>query len=83
MKKLRLLAGGTLAAALLAGCATGPSPAEMDAKANQLIKSSFRDQGIAKTDRLAQDLGAIGLLVGQAPGRRHGRQDHGRGAASR
>ncbi len=42
---------------LLAGCASSPSPAELDAKAQQVIKGSFRDQGIAKTDRLNQDLG--------------------------
>lgn len=44
-------------AMLLAGCASSPSPAELDAKAQQVIKGSFRDQGIAKTDRLNQDLG--------------------------
>jgi sulfur-oxidizing protein SoxX len=44
------------AAALLAACASSPSPADLDAKAQQVIKSSFRDQGIAKTDRLNQDL---------------------------
>ena len=43
-------------ALLLAGCASSPSPAELDAKAQQVIKGSFRDQGIAKTDRLNQDL---------------------------
>jgi L-cysteine S-thiosulfotransferase len=43
-------------AVLLAGCASSPSPAELDAKAQQVIKASFRDQGIAKTDRLNQDL---------------------------
>ena len=51
-----LLLPCTLAAALLAGCASTPSPAELDAKARQDIKASFRDQGIAKTDRLNQDL---------------------------
>ena len=47
------------AAALLAvaGCATMISPAEMDSEALAVIKSSFRDQGIAKLDRLNQDLG--------------------------
>jgi sulfur-oxidizing protein SoxX len=44
-------------AVLLAGCASSPSPAELDAKAKQAIKTSFRDQGIAKVDRLDQDLG--------------------------
>lgn len=44
------------ASAVLAGCATSPSPAELDAQASRAIKGSFRDQGIAKTERLDQDL---------------------------
>jgi len=55
MIKLILPAVG--AAVLLAGCATGPSPAELDAMALKAIKGSFRDQGIAKVDRLNQDAG--------------------------
>ncbi len=54
------LAGVAVAASVLvAGCATAPSPtsAELDALATQTIMSSFRDQGIAKVDRLKQDLG--------------------------
>ena len=57
MKTIHLLLGGLAIAGLLAGCASMSSPAELDAKANQAIKTSFRDQGIAKTDRLNQDLG--------------------------
>ena len=53
--RLSLILAG--AAMLLASCATPPSPAEIDAQAAQAIKGSFRDQGIAKTDRLNQDLG--------------------------
>ncbi len=44
-----------LAAALVAGCASGPSPQELDAQAAAIMKASFRDQGIAKVDRLQQD----------------------------
>ncbi len=48
-------------AALLAGCATAPvpapSPAELDQQALAMMKASFRDQGIAKVDRIVQDLG--------------------------
>ncbi|MEO8123005.1 MAG: sulfur oxidation c-type cytochrome SoxX [Burkholderiales bacterium] len=43
------------AAAVVAGCATGPSPAELDADTMQMMNSSFRDQGIAKMSRLEQD----------------------------
>jgi L-cysteine S-thiosulfotransferase len=44
----------TLALAL-AGCASLPSSAELDAQALAAVKASFRDQGIAKVDRIAQD----------------------------
>jgi len=45
------------AALAVAGCATTPSPAELDRQAVAVMKSSFRDQGIAKVDRLNQDAG--------------------------
>lgn len=43
------------AAALVLGCATAPSPAELDRDARAMIQTSFREQGIAKMDRLTQD----------------------------
>jgi sulfur-oxidizing protein SoxX len=43
------------AAVLVLGCATPPSQADIDAATAAAIKSSFREQGIAKLDRLAQD----------------------------
>lgn len=46
-----------VAAVFVAGCATTPSPADLDRQAAQMIQSSFREQGIAKLDRLTQDLG--------------------------
>ena len=42
---------------LLAGCASTPSPAALDAQAQKAIKGSFRDQGIVKTSWIDQDLG--------------------------
>ncbi len=58
MKRITKIVGAGLAASLLlAACATLPSPAELDAQALAMIKASFRDQGIAKVDRLDQDLG--------------------------
>ena len=58
MKRLHIaLIGAASAGLALVGCATGPSPAEIDAQALRVIQSSFRDQGIAKVDRLKQDLG--------------------------
>ena len=51
------LANATLiatAAAALAGCVVAPTP-NYDALLDTMMKSSFRDQGIATVDRLAQD----------------------------
>ena len=39
----------------IAGCASVPGSAELDRQALAMMKASFRDQGIAKTDRLNQD----------------------------
>ena len=55
-KQLTLVAAGAMAV-LLAGCATTPSPAELDQQAAAMIKAAFRDEGIAKVDRIQQDLG--------------------------
>ncbi len=58
MKHQTLIVGGLAAAALVAaGCASMPSSQELDAQAVAVMKASFRDQGIAKVDRLDQDLG--------------------------
>lgn len=47
------LALGTAVA--LAGCAGGAPSTDYDAMLASILKSSFRDQGIAKVDRLQQD----------------------------
>lgn len=47
-------------AVFVAGCATMsglPSSQELDAQAQAMMKASFREQGIAKLDRIEQDLG--------------------------
>jgi sulfur-oxidizing protein SoxX len=46
-----------LAVVGLASCASLPSSQELDAQAKAMMLASFRDQGIAKVDRLNQDLG--------------------------
>lgn len=56
MNTLPVLSAVT-AAALVAGCASLPSPAELDREAQAVIKASFRSEGIAKVDRIEQDLG--------------------------
>lgn len=56
-KTTLVLAGGAAAVMLaLAGCASLPSDAELDAQTTAVMKTSFRDQGIAKADRIKQDL---------------------------
>ena len=42
-------------AALAVGCATMPSDTEVNAKAAQMMKASFKENGQAKLDRLDQD----------------------------
>ena len=46
-----LLAAGAMAA-LLAGCARGPSVAELNTLTDQIVKASFRDEGYVKVDRI-------------------------------
>ena len=46
-----------LAAVVLVGCATLPGTAELDTQAMAMMKAGFTSQGIAKVDRLDQDLG--------------------------
>jgi sulfur-oxidizing protein SoxX len=45
------------AAALAVGCAVLPSADELDKQTAAAMSASFRDQGIAKVDRIRQDLG--------------------------
>jgi sulfur-oxidizing protein SoxX len=66
-KKHLLLAVAVAAATLLAGCASLPSGPELDAQAAAMIKASFRDQGIAKVDRIQQDLGQAACSSEQPP----------------
>jgi sulfur-oxidizing protein SoxX len=66
MKKNLLLASGGVAL-LLAGCASLPSPQALDAETQALMKAAFRDQGIAKVDRIQQDLGQSACSSDQPP----------------
>ena len=65
--RIRLLNLSLAAAAALAGCAVGPTSAELDRQAQAVIQASFRDEGIARVDRLRQDLGQQACSSGQAP----------------
>ena len=57
MRKTTYILAGLAVSALIAGCASSASHQDLDADFAAMMKSSFRDQGIAKTDRLTQDLG--------------------------
>ena len=52
---LLALAAALALPVVLHGCATSPSDAEVTAKAAATMKSSFKEQGQAKLDRLDQD----------------------------
>ena len=51
-KKIQFALPGITAALLLLGCASDPSVAELNALTRQIVKASFRDEGIAKVDRV-------------------------------
>jgi sulfur-oxidizing protein SoxX len=57
MTNTKYILAGLAVTALAAGCASSASHQDLDAEFAAMMKSSFRDQGIAKTDRLNQDLG--------------------------
>ena len=48
-----------------AGCAMLPSAQELDAQARAVMKASFRDQAIAKVDRIEQDPAQLACSTGQ------------------
>ena len=51
-KNTQLILAGLASALVVAGCVTGPSVAELNTLTDQIVKASFRDQGIAKVDRV-------------------------------
>lgn len=55
MNKTFQILGLTALAGALASCAMAPSSEQVDAATQQVIKSSFREQGIAKLDWLVLD----------------------------
>ncbi len=54
-QKTIALVAALAATTLLAGCAIAPSSAQVEETTRQVLKSSFREQGIAKLDRLQLD----------------------------
>jgi L-cysteine S-thiosulfotransferase len=51
-KNIRFALTGIAAAWLVVGCASGPSVAELHELTQKIVKASFRDEGIAKVDRV-------------------------------
>ena len=66
-RKMISLAAGLAPCLLLAACATLPGPAELDRQALAMIQASFRDQGIARLDRLRQDPAQAACSAADAP----------------
>jgi sulfur-oxidizing protein SoxX len=57
MNKSTSLLALAVVAVVATACSTLPSGSALDAETTALMKASFRDQGIAKADRVNQDLG--------------------------
>jgi sulfur-oxidizing protein SoxX len=59
MQRKTLIIGTLTVSALLvvAGCASTPTATELDQQTQAMLKTSFSSRGIAKMDRLDQDLG--------------------------
>lgn len=51
-KNIHWILSGIAAALLVAGCASGPSMAELNELTNKIVKASFRDEGFVKVDRV-------------------------------
>ena len=62
----RLALVGT-AGAILVGCATLPSSSELDELTAKITQASFSDRGIAKVDRIRQDLAQSACSTGAPP----------------
>ncbi len=89
MNRHHLLIAATGAAAiavLIVGCASvapvGNSATELDAQALAMVKAGFREQGIAKLDRLDQDLGQQACSQEAAPPEALARQIEAQAAAT-
>lgn len=66
-KKHVVIGAAIVAAGLIAGCASRPSLAELDAQAAAMHQAAFRNEGIARVDRIQQDLGQKACSSDQPP----------------
>jgi sulfur-oxidizing protein SoxX len=69
MQHKHIVIGGVaaLAAIVVAGCAGMPSSEDLDRQTAAMLKASFSERGIAKMDRLDQDLGQKACSSAQPP----------------
>src|SRR4051794_33224035 len=69
MITLRTCAGWTLAALVLAGCATAPSDSQVSARAAEVMRASFKARGQAGLERLepGETQRTCSALEGKAP----------------
>jgi sulfur-oxidizing protein SoxX len=67
MNKRTVLASVAATVVVVTGCASLPSPQQLDAETQALIKAAFRDEGIAKVDRINQDLGQAACSSDKPP----------------
>ncbi len=51
-QQTKIVLAGLVSALVVAGCANGPSVAELNTLTDKIVRASFRDQGIAKVDRV-------------------------------
>jgi len=68
LRSAALLTAAAAALATTVGCASLPSPKELDTQAAAMIKVAFRDEGIAKVDRIQQDLAQSACSSDKMPG---------------
>jgi sulfur-oxidizing protein SoxX len=65
--KIAISASLAIGAAVLAGCAATPPMQDLDAEFKAMLQSSFSARGIAKMDRLNQDLGQSACSSAKQP----------------
>jgi sulfur-oxidizing protein SoxX len=51
-KNIQVILAGVTTALLVVGCASGPSVAELNELTQKIVKASFRDEGVAKVERV-------------------------------
>jgi sulfur-oxidizing protein SoxX len=66
-KTTLITAVAVIAAGVAVGCASLPGPDDLDAQAKAMHKADFRSQGIAKSERINQDLSLEACSSGKPP----------------